>query len=75
MQQLDGVEHGPLPADSPVQMRAGYAAGGSAEPDELAFFHFIAGFNVDARQVHGNADEPKAVVDHDAVAFVIERLG
>ncbi len=58
-----------------MEVGAGDAAGGSAEAELLAAGDWLAGFYVDAGQVHGVADETLAVVDHDAVAFVVEVLG
>ena len=40
----------------------------------LALCNLLAGFYINPREVHGDADQALAVVDHDAVALVIELL-
>ena len=51
-QKLGWIEHGALPADSPVQVRASDSARGSAQTYLLAGGDSLAGFYVDTRQVH-----------------------
>ena len=73
MQKLCWVEVGVFPTNGPVQVRAGYAAGGAAEPELVACFDVLALANIDAAEVHGERVEAKTVVDDDAVAFEVER--
>ena len=62
--------------DRPVQVRAGYAAGGAREAEELALLHPVSGLHVDAAHVHRDRDEAVAKIKEDAAAFVVEvRIG
>jgi hypothetical protein len=65
----------PLPADGPVQVRAGDAAGSAAQPQQVAGRHALALLHVDPAQVHREREQPQPVVDDHAVALVVERPG
>jgi hypothetical protein len=57
-----------------MQVWACDAACGAAEAEAIALGDVLTGFYVDAREVHVEAHEAEAVIDDDAVAFVVERL-
>src|ERR1700761_3460477 len=74
-EHFGGVEHGAVPADGPVQMRACHAAGGATQAETLAFYHVLPGLYFELGEVHVEAHEALPVIDDDAIAFVIERGG
>jgi len=75
MQQLGGIEVGVLPANGPVQVGAGDAAGGAAEAEFVSGFNVLAFFHIHAAEVHGERVETEAVIDDDAVPFEIKMAG
>ena len=70
--KLRGIEIGVFPANGPVQMRTGYAAGRAAEAELVAGFYALAFVHIDAAEVHRQRVQAQAVIDDDAVAFVVE---
>jgi len=73
-EQLCGVEVCALPADGPVEMRTGNAAGGSAQAQPFAALDMLADTYGNPAQVHGECVQPQPVIDDHAVARVVERL-
>ena len=72
-QKLGRVEVCALPADGPMQVRAGDAARRSAEAELVANRDVLAFVDVDAAEMHGEREHAQAVIDDDAVAFKVER--
>ena len=64
-----------MPADGPMQVRAGDAAGGAAEPQPLGARDMLALADGNTAEVHVEREEPKSVIDDNGVARVVERLG
>ena len=57
------VDAGAIDFESPMQVRAGHAAGGADFSDDVADFYFIADFRVDLGEVSVERVDAKAVVD------------
>ena len=58
-----------------MEMRTSYPASVAAEGDELSATDSCAGFDLELGEVHVEGHEAEAVVDDDAIAFVVEGVG
>ncbi len=73
--QRDRIDSRAGPHGFEVQVRSGDAAGSARQADALVLAHSRAFMHVDSRKVHVDGEEPLAVIDDDAVAFVEEGAG
>ena len=75
MQEFGGVEIGALPADGPVQVRAGYATSSAAQAKLLAAHDMLTLADSNLAEVHGEREKPHSVIDEDTVSCIVERPG
>src|ERR1700751_4238295 len=64
-----------MPADAEIEMRSGGASRGTDQADRLALPHFLAGRDLDFREMKRLGHEPVAVVDEDGVPWKKEIIG
>ena len=73
MNEASRIEVGALPSNRDVKMRAGCASGASTQTDFLASLHCVPFLHLQFRKMEVQREKSLTVVDHNAVAFEIQK--